>query len=71
MSDFTKEGTTVFVREGKFEDALRKLKRRLTQEGVFKEMRERAYYVPRSVKRVVEKNKAKKREQKRVREHIV
>lgn len=59
-------GTVVEVRDNNVGQALRRLKKLLTNEGVFKEMRERRFYEKPSIKKKKAKAAAKKRHQKEV-----
>ena len=62
----------VEVRNGNVEKAIRVLKNKLQQEGVFNELREREYYMTKGEKRRKAKasaiRRAKKEEEKRLRE---
>ena len=51
----------VEVRHNDVEQAMRRLKKLLNREGIFREMRDRRYHVKESEKRVVEKRECKKR----------
>lgn len=54
-------GTQVEVRDNNVNQALRRLKKLLQQEGVFKELRDRRFYEKPSVKRKKAKAAARKR----------
>lgn len=60
------KGTRVEVRDNNIGQALRRMKRLLQQEGVFKELRERQFYEKPSIKRKKAKAAARKRHQKEV-----
>lgn len=57
-------GTYIEVRDNNVNQAMRRLKKILQQEGVFKELRERQYYEKPSMTRKKAKAAAKKRWQK-------
>ena len=54
-------GTTVMVRNGDVNGAMRVLKKRLMRDGFFQELRERTYYESRGTKRRKEKAAATRR----------
>tara|TARA_R110002153_G_scaffold125141_4_gene272003 strand:+ start:2471 stop:2710 length:240 start_codon:yes stop_codon:yes gene_type:complete len=54
-------GTTVLVRNGDVNGAMRVLKKRLMRDGFFQELRERTYYESRGTKRRKEKAAATRR----------
>ena len=54
-------GTTVLVRNGDVNGAMRVLKKRLIRDGFFQELRERTYYESRGTKRRKEKASATRR----------
>jgi ribosomal protein S21 len=54
-------GLKVEVEDGKFESSLRALKRKVENDGLLNEVRERQEYTKPSVKRKVAKNSARKR----------
>ena len=58
------QGTKVEVRDNNINQAMRRLKKILQTEGVFKELRERQHYEKPSMKRKKAKAAAKKRWQK-------
>lgn len=60
------KGTLVEVRENNIGQAMRRLKKILQTEGVFKEMRDRRYYEKPSLRRKKAKAAARKRWQKEV-----
>ena len=57
----------VEVEDGKFEKALRQFKRKIEDNGLLQELRERQHYVKPSIRRKLAKNAAKKRWQKKLR----
>lgn len=60
------KGTSVLVRDGNVEKALRKFKNKIQDSGKMDEVRERMEYVKPSVERVVKENKARRRWLKKV-----
>ena len=54
-------GTTVLVRNGDVNGAMRVLKKRLMRDGFYQELRERTYYESRGTKRRKEKAAATRR----------
>jgi len=54
-------GTTVLVRNGDVNGAMRVLKKRLMRDGFFQELRERSFYESRGTKRRKEKAAATRR----------
>ena len=54
-------GTTVIVRNGDVNGAMRVLKKRLMRDGFFQELRERSFYESRGTKRRKEKAAATRR----------
>ena len=54
------------VEDGKFEKALRQFKRKIEDNGLLQELRERQHYVKPSIRRKMAKNAAKRRWQKKV-----
>tara|TARA_Y100000310_G_scaffold83085_1_gene79750 strand:- start:4287 stop:4511 length:225 start_codon:yes stop_codon:yes gene_type:complete len=61
MSEHFKS-TEVTVRNNNVDKALRILKKKLTEEGLFNELREREYYMTRGAKRRKAKDAAKRRQ---------
>lgn len=57
----------ILVRDNNVDQALRALKRKLQREGVFREMKARAFYEKPSEKRVREKQEAVRRARKQAR----
>ena len=66
--EINKKGMTVYVRDNNVDQALRQLKRRMTQEGVTKDMRKNERYEKPSEKRVRAKAQARKRHLKKMRQ---
>ena len=64
--DQIKQGMLVYVKDNKIDLALRKLKRRVAQEGVIKELRARTYYESPSEKRARERAQARSRWKKKL-----
>lgn len=62
----TKKGTTVVVRDGNVEKALRKFKNKIQDSGKLEELRERESYEKPTTTRRLAKNKAVRRYQKQV-----
>lgn len=61
-----KRGTTVVVKDGNVEKALRKFKNKIQDSGKLEELREREQYTKPTTKRRLAKNKAVRRYQKQV-----
>jgi small subunit ribosomal protein S21 len=61
-----KKGTTVTVRDGNVEKALRKFKKKIQDSGKLEELRERESYEKPTTTRRLAKNKAVRRAQKQV-----
>lgn len=61
-----KKGTTVVVKDGNVEKALRKFKNKIQDSGKLEELREREQYTKPTTKRRLAKNKAVRRYQKQV-----
>jgi small subunit ribosomal protein S21 len=61
------QGTVVEVQYGDLEKALRKLKKKVQNEGIFQELKKREYYVKPSEKRRRAKGQATARLRKRLR----
>lgn len=59
-------GNKVIVIDGNVDQALRKLKKKISNSGLMQELRDREHYEKPTQKRKVAKAMAKKREQKRV-----
>lgn len=55
------KGLTVIVRDDRVEQALRKFKKKVTEEGLLKHLRERETYTKPTTKRKQEKNTARRR----------
>ena len=64
--DPSPKGTKVEVRDNNVGQAMRRLKKILQSEGIFKEMRDRCFFEKPSIKRKKAKAAAKKRWQKEV-----
>lgn len=62
------KGTSVLVRDGNVEKALRKFKNKIQDSGKMEEVRERMEYVKPCVERLVKENKARRRWAKKVEE---
>lgn len=63
------EGMFVKVKNNDVNKAMRKLKKMMTAEGIFQELREREYYEPPSLKRKREQAQARKRWQRKMAEN--
>lgn len=61
-----KKGTTVTVKDGNVEKALRKFKKKIQDSGKLEELREREQYEKPTTTRRLAKNKAVRRHQKQV-----
>lgn len=60
------KGTTVFVKDGNVEKALRKFKKKIQDSGKLEELREREQYEKPTTTRRMAKNKAVRRHQRQV-----
>lgn len=60
-----KGGIRVEVRDGNIDSAIRLLKRKSTQEGIFQELKQREFYIKPGDRKRMEKAKAQKRHAKR------
>lgn len=58
--------TTVTVKDGQFEKALRKFKKKVQESGILDDLREREFYSKPTTKRRMAKNKAIRRQQRQV-----
>lgn len=58
--------TTVTVKDGQFEKALRKFKKKVQESGILDDLREREFYTKPTTKRRMAKNKATRRHQRQV-----
>jgi small subunit ribosomal protein S21 len=58
--------TTVTVKDGQFEKALRKFKKKVQESGILDDLREREHYTKPTTKRRMAKNKAVRRHQRQV-----
>jgi small subunit ribosomal protein S21 len=61
------KGRRVIVTDGNVEKALRKFKKKITEEGLLQEVRDRQEFVKPTIKRKVAKSQAKNRWQKHLR----
>ena len=61
-------GRTVLVNDGNFEKALRKFKKKITDQNLLQEVRDRQEFVKPTVKRKLAKSQAKRRWQKYLRD---
>jgi small subunit ribosomal protein S21 len=66
-SSYRKEPMKVVVQDNQIEKAIRDLKKKLTKEGFFSEIKERRFYDKPSVQRKKKQAKAAKRRRKRMR----
>lgn len=55
------KGTTVIVRDGQFEKAMRKFKKKVQQSGVLREARKKEHYVKPSLRKKESRNAARRR----------
>lgn len=62
-----KKGRRVYVTDGNVEKALRKFKKKITEQGLIQEIRDRQEFVKPTVKRKIAKGQAKSRWQKHLR----
>lgn len=58
--------TTVTVKDGQFEKALRKFKKKVQESGILDDLKEREFYSKPTTKRRMAKNKAIRRQQRQV-----
>lgn len=63
-----RKGRRVLVNDGNFEKALRKFKKKITDQGLLQEVRERGEYVKPTVKRKIARSQAKHRWEKYLRD---
>ena len=61
MSVVDLKGTTVIVRDGQFDKALRKFKKKVQQSGVLREARKKEHYVKPSLRKKEARNAARRR----------
>ena len=61
-------GRTVIVNDGNVEKALRKFKKKITDQNLLQEVRDREQYVKPTIKRKLAKSQAKRRWQKYLRD---
>lgn len=66
MKEHKFRGSTVTVKDGNVEKALRKFKKKIQESGKLDEVKERMEYVKPSVTRVANENKARRRWQRQV-----
>lgn len=64
----SKKGRQVIVTDGNVEKALRKFKKKITEQNLLTELREREQYVKPSIQRKIDKSVAKRRWQKYLRD---
>ena len=64
-------GRTVIVNDGNVEKALRKFKKKITDQNLLQEVRDREQYVKPTVKRKLAKSQAKRRWDKYLREQTL
>lgn len=62
-----KKGRRVYVNDGNVEKALRKFKKKITEQGLLQEVRDRQEFVKPTIKRKIAKGQAKSRWQKHLR----
>ncbi len=55
------KGSVVIVKDGQFEKAMRKFKKKVQDSGKLEEVRERMEYVKPNIRKTVAKNKARRR----------
>lgn len=58
-----KHGMTVFVRDNNIDQALRRMKKMLIQEGLMRELKEREFFTRKGEKNRLERQEAKRRAQ--------
>ena len=63
-----KKGRRVLVQDGNVEKALRKFKKKITEQGLIQEVRDRQEYVKPTIKKKLAKSQAKRRWQKYLRD---
>lgn len=63
----SRKGRRVIVNDGNVEKALRKLKKKITEQGLLQEVRDRQEYVKPTIERKIAKSQAKRRWEKYVR----
>jgi small subunit ribosomal protein S21 len=64
----TKKGRQVLVTDGNVEKALRKFKKKIAEQGLLQEVRDRQEFVKPTIKRKLAKSKAKSRWKKHLRD---
>lgn len=62
------KGRRVLVQDGNVEKALRKFKKKITEQGLIQEVRDRQEYVKPTIKKKLAKSQAKRRWQKHLRD---
>lgn len=61
-----KKGKRVIVHDGNVEKALRKFKKKISEDGILQELQERQFYVKPTVERKLAKSQAKRRWKKKI-----
>lgn len=54
-------GKKVIVQDGNVDKALRKFKKKISEDGILQDLQNKQFYVPPTVKKKIAKNQAKKR----------
>jgi len=65
-----KNGMTVFVRDGNVDQAIRRLKKIVIQEGLIRELKEREFFTRRGEKNRLQRMESKRRQQRATRKQI-
>ena len=62
-----RKGKRVIVQDGNVEKALRKFKKKISEDGILQELQERQFYTKPTVERKIAKSQAKKRWERKIR----
>ena len=62
------KGNTVYVKNDNVEQALRKFKKKITEQGLLQEVRDRQEYIKPTIERKIKKSQAKRRWKKYLRD---
>lgn len=62
-----KKGRRVLVQDGNIEKALRKFKKKISEDGLLQELQNRQFYMKPTIKRKLARNQAKQRWQRKLR----
>lgn len=61
-----KKGKRVIVQDGNIEKALRKFKKKISEDGILQELQDRQFYTKPTIQRKLAKSQAKKRWQRKI-----